>query len=94
MKPEVYSWRLSPRLKMELEEAARAKSKSLAELLEQIVQEWLTQSKGQDSAEDERQQRLRSSAMRFVGAIEDDDPNRAQNARSEVRSRIARRHHR
>jgi hypothetical protein len=94
MKTEVYSWRLSPRLKMELEEAARAKSKSLADLLEQIAQEWLTQSKGQDSDEDERQQRLRSSAMRFVGAIEGDDPNRAENARSEIRSRIARRHDR
>ena len=92
MKTEVYSWRLSPRLKMELEEAARAKSKSLADLLEQIAQDWLAQSKGQGGSEDERQQRLHGSAMRFVGAIEGDDPSRAENARSEIRSRIARRH--
>jgi hypothetical protein len=92
MKTEVYSWRLSPRLKMELEEAARAKRKSLADLLEQIAQDWLTQSKGEGGDEDERQRRLHGSAMRFVGTIEGDDPNRAENARSEIRSRIARRH--
>jgi hypothetical protein len=92
MKTEVYSWRLSPRLKMELEEAARAESKSLAELLEQITQDWLAQAKGQSEEEDERQRRLHSSAMRFVGTIEGSDPHRAENARSEVRARIARRH--
>jgi hypothetical protein len=94
MEDEVYSWRLSPDLKMELEEAARAESKSLEELLEQIARDWLTQAKEQNDADEddeELQRRLHSSAMRFVGSIEG-DPHLAENSRSEVRARIARRH--
>ncbi len=91
MKTEVYSWRLSPHLKMALEEAARAESKSLAELLEQIARDWLAQVKRQGDDDEELQRRLHSSAMRFIGSIEA-DPYLAQNSRSEVRARIARRH--
>lgn len=96
METEVYRWHLSPDLKMELEEAARAGNKSLAELLEQIVRDWLAQAKEQDDApeenEEELQRRLHSSAMRFIGTLKGGNPNRAENARSEVRARIARRH--
>lgn len=92
MKTEVYSWRLSPRLKSELEEAARAERKSVSELLEHIAQDWLQHSRGRDEGEDERQRRIHDEAMKFVGALHGGDPNRAENARSEVRSRIARRH--
>jgi hypothetical protein len=42
--------------------------------------------------EEKRQQALREAAMKFAGSIRGSDPNRAQNARSEVRARIARRH--
>ncbi len=91
-KTEVYSWRLSPRLKSELEEAARAGHKSVSELLEQIAQDWLEHSRGRDEGEDERQLRIRSEALRFVGTLHGGDPNRAASARSEVRDRIARRH--
>lgn len=96
METGVYRWRLSPDLKMELEEAARAESKSLAELLEQIARDWLAQAKKQDDDDDEDeeelQRRLHSSAMRFIGTLKGGNPNRAENARSEVRARIARRH--
>lgn len=92
MKTEVYSWRLSPRLKTELEEAARAERKSVSELLEQIARDWLEHSRVRDEDEDERQQRIRAEALKFVGTIQGGNPNRAENARSEVRSRIARRH--
>lgn len=92
MKTEVYSWRLSPRLKTDLEEAARAERKSVAELLEQIARDWLERSSGRGENEDDRQQNLRAAAMKFVGTIQGDNPGRAENARSEVRSRIARRH--
>ncbi|HEV2853526.1 MAG TPA: hypothetical protein VHC97_12050 [Thermoanaerobaculia bacterium] len=91
MKTEVYSWRLSPHLKMALEDAARAENKSLAELLEQIARDWLARAKGQSDDEEELQRRLHESAMRFVGSIEA-DPHLAENSRSEVRARIARRH--
>lgn len=92
MKTEVYSWRLSPRLKTDLEEAARAERKSVAELLEQIARDWLERSSSRSGDEDDRQQHLRDAAMKFVGTIQGDDPGRAENARAEVRARIARRH--
>lgn len=91
-KSQVYSWRLSPRLKSDLEEAARAEQKSVAELLEQIAEEWLLRGRPQNDDEEERQRSLREAAMRFVGTIEGTNPDRAANARAEVRSRIARRH--
>ena len=90
-KTEVYSWRISPRLKSKLEEAAQAERKSLSVLLEEIAEDWLERSDGQGQ-DDEAQERLRAAAMRFVGAIQSGQSHRAENARSELRSRIARRH--
>lgn len=91
-KTEVYSWRLSRQLKVELEEAARSEHKSLAELLEQIAREWIERSRRTGDDEDEQQRRLREAAMKFVGTIEGGNPHRAETARSEVKGRIARRH--
>ncbi|HXO22671.1 MAG TPA: hypothetical protein VOA87_22345 [Thermoanaerobaculia bacterium] len=90
-KTEVYSWRLSPRLKSQLEEAAHDKQKSLAELLEQIVEDWLCRGRRQQG-DDEEQQRLHAAALKFVGTIDGGRPDRAENARADVRSRLARRH--
>ena len=92
-KTEVYSWRLSPRLKSALEEAAQAERKSMAVLLEEIAEDWLERSKEQ-GPEDEEQERLQAAAMKFVGTIQSGQSQRAENARSEVRARIARRHER
>jgi len=91
-KSEVYSWRLSPQLKAELEEAARTKKKSMAELLEDIAEDWLRGSRGQGESDAQKQQRLRAAAMKFIGTLEGDRPDRAENVRSEVRGRLARRH--
>jgi hypothetical protein len=91
-KTEVYSWRLSRQLKGELEEAARVKRTSLAELLEQIASDWLERGRDRDGTEEDRQQRLRAEAMKFVGVLQGGNPDRAENSRSEVRSRIAKRH--
>jgi hypothetical protein len=91
-KSEIYSWRLSPRLKADLEEAARAEDKSLAALLEQIAREWLARSKIQGADEEELQRRLREAAMKAVGAVHGSNPGRAANAASEVRKRLAQRH--
>lgn len=92
-KTEVYSWRMSPRLKSALEEAAQAERKSMAVLLEEIAAAWLERSREQDQ-EDEEQERLRTAAMKFVGTIQSGQSQRAESARSEVRARIARRHDR
>lgn len=91
MKTDVYSWRLSPDLKSELQEAARAERKSVADLLEEIVKDWLRHTRGQADTEEERQQRVREAVMKCAGTIEG-GPDLAENARSEVRARIARRH--
>ncbi|HEX5758388.1 MAG TPA: hypothetical protein VF121_04300 [Thermoanaerobaculia bacterium] len=91
-KTEVYSWRLSPRLKTELEEAARAERKSLAELLEQIAREWLERSHPGDESDEERTLRLRAAAMKFVGVLNGEVPGRAENVSREVRARLRRRY--
>ena len=91
MKTEVYRWRLSHHLKSQLQEAARAEQKSVSDLLEEIVKSWLRHTRGQSEAEEERQQRVREAVMKCAGTIEG-SPDLAENARSEVRARIARRH--
>lgn len=91
MKTDVYSWRLSPHLKEALQEAARAERKSVADLLEEIVKDWLRNTRGGAGTDEERQQRIREAVMQCAGTIEG-SPDLAENARSEVRARIARRH--
>ncbi|MEA2690926.1 MAG: hypothetical protein QOJ16_313 [Acidobacteriota bacterium] len=44
---------------------------------------------GRDEAESERQRLSREAAMKFVGTIEGDRLDRAENASAEVRARIA-----
>jgi hypothetical protein len=91
MKTEIYSWRLSPHLKSELQEAARAERKSVADLLEEIVKSWLRNTRGGTGTEEERQQRMREAVLKCAGTIEG-SPDLAENARSAVRARIAKRH--
>jgi hypothetical protein len=91
-KSEVYSWRLSHGLKADLEEAARSERKSVAELLEQIAQDWLEHWRDLDPGGNERQQRLREAVSSSIGALQGGNPRRAEAARSEIRSRLARRH--
>ncbi|MEA2601839.1 MAG: hypothetical protein QOF89_2831 [Acidobacteriota bacterium] len=91
MKTEVYSWRLSPHLKSQLQEAARVEQKSLSDLLEEIVKNWLQLTYSQPSGEEERQRRVREAVMKCAGTIEG-EPDLAENARSEVRARLARRY--
>ena len=89
-KSEVYSWRLSPRLKAELEEAARAEKKSMAELLEQISEDWLQRTRYQREDEEQKQQRLHEAAMKFIGTSPSGRSDRAESVRSEIKERIAR----
>jgi hypothetical protein len=91
-KSEVYSWRLSLALKAGLEEAARTEQKSLAQLLDEIAEDWLERFRDRGGDDRERQQRIREAAMKSVGAIRGSDPGRAENARSAIRARLARRH--
>jgi hypothetical protein len=90
-KTEVYSWRLSPTLKSDLEDAARVEGRSMAELLDRIAREWLARSACRGTDDQEIQRRLRASATRAIGAFDGGDPDRAANAPREVRQRLARR---
>ena len=65
-KSEVYSWRLTSKLKAELERAARAEKVSLSVVLERLAHDWLRQRKEQDEAE---QERLRAALMACAGSF-------------------------
>lgn len=92
MKTEVYSWRLSPDLKNDLEEAARRERVSVAQLLERITRAWL-KARGSAAEDDEaEQERLRAIAMQFVGTIRGGDPDRAAEVSKRVRELLARKY--
>lgn len=67
---EVYRWRLSSRLKSELEEAARAEQKSLAKLLEEVTEEWLERFRGSNVDDAERQRILHEAALKYAGTLD------------------------
>ena len=70
-KSEVYSWRVSPAVKNGLEAAARAHKTSVAQLLDQIVSQWLDR---EEAGDDEIQDQLRQAAMQTFGTIRGGDP--------------------
>jgi hypothetical protein len=65
-KSEVYSWRLSAKLKTELERAAREENIPLSGLLERISREWLT---GRKAADDADQAHLRAKLLALAGSF-------------------------
>ena len=89
MKSEVYSWRLSPELKSDLEHAARQEGVSVSRLLDRITREWLKARPG--AADDEaEQERIRASAMRSIGKLRGGDPDRSAMVSQRVREQLAR----
>jgi len=84
-KTEVYTWRLSPVTRAALEEAARKQSRSIADLLEEIVSANL----GQES-DAERQRALHTRSAEFAGCLAGDDARRAEQARERVPARLKR----
>ncbi len=89
-KTEVYSWRISPETKQELERAARKAHMSVAALLESIVSRWVQGEKSEDG--DEEQRRLHAAAARTIGVLDGGNPRRSEQARHLVRTRLARRY--
>jgi hypothetical protein len=92
MKSEVYSWRLSPDLKDDLEAAARRERVSLSRLLERIARDWLKAEAAAVRDDEAEQERLRAIAMRYAGTIRGGDPNRAAEASKRVREALARKY--
>ena len=89
-KTEVYAWRVSPARKASLEEAARTEGRSVAQLLEEIVDEHLSAAPRRAGGELERQRRLHARAARFAGRLAGGEPGRATRARELVRERLRR----
>jgi len=90
MKTEVYSWRVSPDLKADLEREARLRNSSLSALLDTVTREWLAaRDKNDDAAE---QERLHAAARACFGTIKGDGTPRSENVSRLVRERLRQRH--
>ena len=89
-KTEVYTWRLSLATKTRLEEAARARERSVAELLEEIVAAGLDQVAADDD-QAERQRRLHDQVAKQAGTIAGGGQPRSRQVRERVRARLMRR---
>lgn len=91
-KTDVYSWRLSRASKVALEDAARSEGTSVGALLERVSDEWI-RARSAGAVDDEREQaRLRTAALRFVGALTGHDPDRSRLTRTRLRAALRRRH--
>ena len=86
-KTEVYSWRVSPELKVGLEDAARSEGTSVARLLDRIVTEWLAGFRDEEN-DDEEQRRIHAAAAKCFGKLRGGDPHLAEQASSRVRERL------
>ena len=90
MKSEVYSWRLSPEIKADLERAARLRNMSVSSILETAVRDWLN--KAMNSDDHEVELRIRSAAESCFGTIAGRNPRRSQTTRELVRKRLKQHH--
>lgn len=86
-KTEVYAWRMSPELKMALEDVARRQSVRVSVLLERVVQAWLDEHASTLRSEDE--ERIRARALRCAGILSGGDRKRSSQVRRRVRERLA-----
>src|SRR5437667_7152714 len=92
MKTEVYSWRLSVDRKTTLEDEARRRGTSVADVLEQITGDWFAQNGNGNAEDDAEQTAIRKRAMAAIGSIRGNDPTRSERASELVREIIRRKH--
>lgn len=87
-KTEVYTWRVSPAVKSRLEEMARVRRQSVAQLLDQLVTKGLDGAERNGDADVEHQQHLHAQARRFLGCISGGPWHRSTRVRELVRTRL------
>ncbi|MFZ0803639.1 MAG: hypothetical protein WAN70_15850 [Terriglobales bacterium] len=92
MKTEVYSWRLSPQRKAELESEARREGTSLAKLLEQITGNWLEEQRKSRNGDEAEQAAIRKRAASAIGSIVGGDPSRSSRASELVKKALEERY--
>ena len=68
-KREVYGWRLSTKLKMELEAAARDEKTGIDTILDRLVREWLSKRPLSEEDDEARQRRLHAQARLAIGTV-------------------------
>ena len=90
MKAEVYSWRVSAKVKADLEREARARKVPVSAILDLAVRDWLKNS-GQAATGEAAQRRLHAAAARCFGVLAGGNPRRAESAREAIRQRLRRR---
>jgi hypothetical protein len=91
-KTEVYSWRLDPDFKMDLEAEARLDGTTLAEVLDRLAKQWLEKRKRRNGDDDAEQARLHAAAARWAGSISGGDPHRSEKVSEIVRKRLKERY--
>jgi len=91
MKSEVYSFRLSPDLKANLERAARRRKTHVSVVLETAAREWLKRN-ATDLEDDEEQKRLHAAARKCFGTISGDNPRRSEVVSELVRESLERKY--
>ena len=91
MKTVVYSWRLTPARKANLERVARRRKLKIAQVLDIAVDEWLAR-QADEIADDEEQKRLHAAAEPFMGVFAGRNPRRSEMVREIVRKRLARKY--
>ncbi len=85
-KTEVYAWRMSPDLKMALEDAARRQGVRVSVLLERVVRGWLEEHESARRSEEE--ERIRARALRCAGVLAGGDRKRSSQVSRRVRERL------
>lgn len=91
MSTEVYSWRVSSDLKLDLEREARLRKTSVSAVLNMAVRNWLKQS-AVNLEGDEEQRRLHDAASRCLGAFAGHNGDRSVTGRQAIRDRLRRRY--
>ena len=78
--------------KAELESEARREGTSLAQLLEQITENWLEERRRGRNGEEAEQEAIRKRVMATVGTIRGGDPTRSERSSELVREIIRKKH--
>ena len=89
-KSEVYSWRIRPDLKADIEAAARAEKTSVSALLERIVREWL--GGGRRVHDEDGQRHLHEAAAACFGTLQGGDALLSEQASSRVKAILEEEH--
>jgi hypothetical protein len=92
-KTEVYSWRVSSRVKQQLEDLARRDGRTIAAVLDDIVAAHLGLVAEARTGEDIIQRELHNRAARFAGRIAGTNPRRSTTVHADVLRRLRKRRH-